>query len=236
MLRNIDKNIWVGEQPLRYFGLSVGTRMTVIRLRNGELIVISPIQADNTIIQQLNQLGDVSYIIAPNLYHSLFVSNFQAFYPKAKLFVAPGLERKRPELNIDKIIQNNLENFGNEIECLLFDGFRTFDLSGASLLNEYVFFHPESHTLVLTDTAFHFDDSFSQITQLAAKVMGGYKKLSPSILERFATSEKQRVKQSVQKVLTWDFRRVIMAHGSIVEHDAKRKFKEGYEWFLNSSL
>lgn len=236
MLRNIDKNIWVGEQPLKYFGLSVGTRMTVIRLTNGELVVISPIQADNTIIQQLNELGDVSYIIAPNLYHSLFVSNFKACYPQAKLFVAPGLETKRPELPIDQVMQEGKNYLGTEIEYLLFDGFQTFDLGGAAILNEYVFFHPESHTLVLTDTAFHFDESFPQITQLAAKVMGGYKKLSPSILERFATSEKQRVKQSVQKVLTWDFRRVIMAHGSIVENDAKRKFKEGYEWFLNSSL
>jgi hypothetical protein len=29
MLRAIDRDIWVVEQPLRYFGLSVGTRMTV---------------------------------------------------------------------------------------------------------------------------------------------------------------------------------------------------------------
>ena len=39
MLRNIDQNIWVAEQPLRYFGLSIGTRMTVIRFTNGELAV-----------------------------------------------------------------------------------------------------------------------------------------------------------------------------------------------------
>jgi hypothetical protein len=52
MFREIDRNIWVGEQPLRYFGLSVGTRMTVIRLTSGELVVISPIQPNNATIQQ----------------------------------------------------------------------------------------------------------------------------------------------------------------------------------------
>jgi hypothetical protein len=51
-----------------------------------------------------------------------------------------------------------------------------------------------------------------------------------------ATQEKEKVEQSVQKVLFWDFRRVIMAHGSLVETDAKRRFKEGYEWFLGKSL
>ena len=84
--------------------------------------------------------------------------------------------------------------------------------------------------------AFHFNESFPLIIQLAARVFGEYKKLRPSLLEQLATQEKEKVEQSVQKVLSWDFRRVIMAHGSLVETDAKRRFKEGYEWFLGKSL
>lgn len=236
MLREIDRNIWVGEQPLKYLGLNVDTRMTVIRLTTGELIVISPIQLDNTTTHQLNEIGDVSYIIAPNLYHYLFASKFKAIYPKAKLWAAPGLESKRSELPIDKVISDDETSILDEVEYLLFDGFRVFDLNGPALLNECVFFHQASHTLILTDTAFHFDESFPLTTQLVARVIGGYKKLSPSLLERFATREKEKVKQSVQNVLAWDFRRVIMAHGSIIDNDAKRRFREGYEWFLGISL
>lgn len=88
----------------------------------------------------------------------------------------------------------------------------------------------------MTDTAFYFDETFPMTTKLVSKIMGGYKKLRPSLLEQLATQEKEKVKQSVQKVLRWDFRRVIVAHGSIVEHDAKKQFKEGYEWFLGESL
>lgn len=236
MLKEIDKNIWVCEQPLKYLGLNVGTRMTLIRLVTGELIAISPIQVDDTTINQINAIGNVSYIIAPNLYHYLFASSFKAIYPKAKLWAAPGLESKKSELPIDKIINVAENSMLNEVEYLLFDGFKIFDLKGYSLLNECVFFHQESRTLILTDTAFHFDDSFPLTTQLAAKLIGGYKKLSPSLLERFATKETEKVKKSVQKVLAWDFDRVIMAHGSIVESDAKQKFREGYEWFLGTSL
>jgi hypothetical protein len=236
MLREIDNNIWVSEQPFRYFGLNVGTRMTVIRLKNRELFVISPIQIDDITNQQLQEIGEVSYIIAPNLYHYLFLSDFKALYPKAKLWAVPGLESKRPDIPIDWVIKDNSGMVLDEIEYLLFDGFKTFTLSGLSLLNECVFFHLESHTLVLTDTAFHFDESFPLITQLASRVIGGYKQLSPSLLERLATREKQKVKQSVQKVLNWDFKRVIMAHGSIIENEAKSKFKQGYEWFLGESL
>lgn len=235
MLREIDKNIWVAEQPLKYLGLNVGTRMTLIRLVTGEIIVISPIQVDSDTINQLNAIGDVSYIIAPNLYHYLFVSSFKAIYPKAQLWVAPGLESKKSDLPIDKVISIDENSMFNEVEYLLFDGFKVFDLKGHSLLNECVFFHQKSRTLILTDTAFHFDQSFSLTTQLAARLIGSYKKLSPSLLEKFATHEKEKVKQSVQKVLAWDFERVIMAHGSIID-DGKRKFREGYEWFLGTSL
>jgi hypothetical protein len=54
MLRKIDESIWVAEQPLRYFGLSIGTRMTVVQLANCELAVISPIQMSDALVNHLN--------------------------------------------------------------------------------------------------------------------------------------------------------------------------------------
>ncbi len=236
MLREIDKNIWVAEQPFKYFGLEVGTRMTVIRLLNGELITISPIQIDDQTINQLNEIGQVTYIIAPNLYHHLFISKFQSIYPKAELWIPPGLESKIPNISIYKIINVLQGNIFEEIDYLLFDGFKTLDLSGVSILNEFVFCHRQSRTLILTDTAFHFNQSFSLRTRLAAKFLGIYEKLTPSPLEKLAIAEKQKVKDSVKKVLSWNFNRVIMAHGSIIEDNGNQKLKEGYESFLNTSL
>jgi hypothetical protein len=232
MLREIDQDIWVAEQPLRYFGLSVGTRMTIVRLADRELAVISPIQISDAVVSQLDELGTVKHIIAPNLYHYLFIDHFKAIYPKATLWAAPGLEAKKPELSIDQIIGRHATNDWAELETVFFDGFRTIGLSGFDALNEYVFFHTASHTLILTDTAFHFDDSFPIITQLATRVLGGYQRLSPSVLERIATREKEKVRKSVEKVLAWDFERVIMAHGSIINNNAKEQFKRGYEQFL----
>jgi Domain of unknown function (DUF4336) len=236
MLREIDQNIWVAEQPFKYFGLEVGTRMTVIRLLNGELIIISPIETNEDIINQLNKIGKVAYIIAPNLYHYLFISKFKQIYPEAKLWVPPGLEPKIPNITIDKVINISEGNIFEQIEYLLFDGFKILDLSGISILNEFVFFHSQSHTLILTDTAFHFDQNFSLRTRLAAKLLGVYEKLTPSPLEKLAINEKLKVKNSIQKVLHWNFNRVIMAHGSIIENCGNQKLKEGYESFLSTSL
>jgi hypothetical protein len=236
MLREIDEDIWVAEQPLRYLGLSVGTRMTVVRLANRELAVISPIQANDAIVNQLSQLGIVKHIIAPNLYHYLFAANFKSLYPHATFWAAPGLEVKKPELSIDQIIKGEADKLLNGLEFIFFSGFRVLGLSGFDSLNECVFFHSASRTLILTDTAFHFDESFPMLTQFATRVLGGYKRLSPSVLERLATTDKEGVRKSVEQVLNWNFERVIIAHGSIVEQNGKEKFKQGYEQFLGHSV
>lgn len=236
MLKNLDNNIWVSKQPLKYWGLQVGTRMTIIRLQTGELMVISPIQVNNTIVHQINDIGKVGFIIAPNLFHHLFVADFQAFYPQAKLLVAPGLEVKRADLKLDGILVRDTPQFWDEVEYLYFEGFNVLDISGPTPLHEVVFFHRKSQTLILTDTAYNFDESFPWITQLITRAIGGYNRLSPSLLERLVNKEKDKIEKSIRRILHWDFRRVVMAHGSIVENEAKKKLTKGYEWFLGKTL
>ncbi|MBK4730027.1 DUF4336 domain-containing protein [Oxynema sp. CENA135] len=232
MLKEVDIDIWVAEQPFRYLGLSVGNRMTVIRLANQELAVISPIQSSDRLVSQLGELGVVKYIIAPNLYHYLFAANFKSIYPQATFLAAPGLTIKKPDLPIDQTIRGDRGELLPGLDLVLFDGLRVLGLTGINSLNECVFFHSASRTLILTDTAFHFDETFPTLTQFSARVLGGYKQLSLSILERLATTEKERVRQSFEQVMLWDFERVIMAHGTIIERDGKEKFKKGYESFL----
>lgn len=236
MLKEIDKDIWVAEAPFKYFGLSVGTRMTVIRLNNRELAVISPIQVDSVVNRQLDELGTVSHVIAPNVYHYLFASDFKALYPQAIFWATPALKLKKPELPIERIINDDEDSFPGDLQHLLFDGLKTIDFDGFKLLNELVFFHPKSRTLILTDAAFNFNDSYPLITQFAARLIGTYKNFSPSLLEKVASTEKSKVKQAVQRILTWDFERVIMAHGSIIESQGKQRFKAGYESFLGQSI
>lgn len=233
MLRELDQNLWVAEQPLRYLGLSVGTRMTVIRFLDRQLAVISPIQVNDAIVNQLNKLGTVQHIIAPNLYHYLFAADFKQVYPEATFWAAPGLALKKPELLIDQTIRP--DSF-NGLKSIFFDGFRALSTNGFDSLNECIFFHPASRTLILTDAAFHFDESFSLLTQFATRILGGYKRLSPSWLEKIATTEKDKIRKSVEQVLSWEFDRVIVAHGSIVEQNGKAEFKRGYEDFLDLPL
>ena len=96
----VNDQIWILEYPVRYFGIDLYGRMTIIKLSNGELIAHDPCKIDATTKQQIDAIGDVKYIIAPGNFHHLFVTDFQQHYPEAETFLCPGLERKRPDINL----------------------------------------------------------------------------------------------------------------------------------------
>ncbi|MGK7951744.1 MAG: DUF4336 domain-containing protein [Xenococcaceae cyanobacterium] len=234
MLKSLDRELWVAEQPFKYLGLPVSTKMTVILRSGGRLVLISPIKIDTETKAQLDSIGKVEFIIAPNLFHYLYIQGCQQLYPQAKLIAPPGLKTKQPDLALDLTFCKDEISFDGELEYTLFKGFQTWIPPQIKPLNEIVFFHPVSKTLILTDTAFNFDRSFPFVTQLAARVIGCYENLRPSWLEKIATKDKEGVKDSLKKILAWDFQRIIMAHGNIVEVNAKERFLAGYQWFLDT--
>jgi hypothetical protein len=236
MLKQIGTNIWIGEQKQKYWGLEVGTRMTIIRLTDNQLSIVSPIKLDLRSIEEIDNIGEVAFIIAPNLYHYLYLEDASAIYPQAQILAPPGLAEKKPQLKIDLVLTEDQINFNNEIEYFAFQGFRVFEVIKTARLNEIIFFHPKSKTLILTDTAFHFDETFPRSTQVISQIIGGYRQLSPSLLEKIAIEDKNSIEKSIQKILTWDFQRVIMAHGSIIEKNARERLKIGYEWFLDKKI
>ena len=48
-LRQLAENLWVTERPQSYYGLEVGTPMTVIRLADACLLLHSPVAIDDSL-------------------------------------------------------------------------------------------------------------------------------------------------------------------------------------------
>jgi hypothetical protein len=48
-----------------------------------------------------------------------------------------------------------------------------------------------------------------------------YGKLRPTFLERLALRDRESALATLRETLTWDFDRVIMAHGSIIQTQGK---------------
>ena len=104
MLAQLTDNVWVADMPQSFYGLQFGARMTIVRLSDGSLFMHSPITIDDAMKSDIDALGPVAHIIAPNIYHHVSAKPASELYPEAKVHVAPGLDKKRSDLRADAIL------------------------------------------------------------------------------------------------------------------------------------
>lgn len=223
MLRKLDENLWVAEQPLRFMGLAVGARMTVIRLADGGLWVHSPLRLTPERREAVEALGPVRFLVAPNKFHHLFIGEWMAAYPQARTYAAPGLPEKRKDLSFHTVLsEQSSADWAGQIEALPW--------RGAPLLSETAFFHRPSRTLVVTDTVHNVGPEATAFTRFFFRTFGGYGRLGTALPERLATRDRAAARRTVDAVLQWDFQRVIMAHGHVVERDGVQALRQAYAW------
>ncbi len=225
-MRQLDANLWVDEQPLRFFGLEIGTRMTVVRLPGGGLWIHSPIEPTPGRVDALRRLGEPAALVAPNRFHHLYAGDWRDAFPGASLHLAPGLEEKRPELLPAEVL-------GDEAPEAWAGCLAQVALRGFPLGNEVVFFHAESATLVATDLALNLSPRFSGWARLSLRLAGVKGVLSPTLLERLSIRDRDAFRGSLERIFAWPFERVIVAHGDVVEEGARAALAEGYA-FLGS--
>ena len=64
LVEYVSGQIWILEYPIRFGGMNLYARMTLIRLPGGELLVHDPCKIDAVTQQAIDALGEVKYIIA----------------------------------------------------------------------------------------------------------------------------------------------------------------------------
>ena len=222
-LRRLDDGIWVADRPLRLFGIEIGTRMTVIRLRDGSLLLHSPVLCDDDIRRALDALGPVRFVLAPNKVHHFFVAPWKEAYPAATLLAAPGLREKRPEIPFDGVLEGAPpEAFRNCVEIELF--------RGASWINEIVLFHVPSRTLVLTDLAMNFHSAQNLLTAVWQRLLDVRDRFGPTRFVRLLIRDRAAARKSLERILAWDFERVTLTHGEVLEAGGRAALRSAYAW------
>ena len=223
MLRRLADDVWVTERPQRFFGLPVGARMTVIRLSGGRLLLHSPLPLDAALRVELDALGRVACAVAPNRLHHLYAGDVVRTYPEARLWVAPGLPEKRPDLVHAGVLGDEAPvEWRGELEQAFFRG-RPYE-------NEVAFFHPATRTLILCDLAFNFGPRDAWPTRVLMSLLRSYGKLGPSKLDPLLIRDRAAARASRDRILAWDFDRVIVAHGDVQESGGYPLMRDGYAW------
>jgi len=224
-MQQLDSDLWVSDSSLRFLGLEVGARMTVVRLPGSELLLHSPVAATPELLKEVEALGTVSYLVAPNRLHHLFVGDWLEAYPKVRLYVAPGLEQKRNDLQVTGVLRDEPEaGWSGSLDQAL--------VNGLPFANEVVFFHRPSKTLIATDLAFNVGPSSPPLTRLCFRLARTYGRLSPTFLERLLIRDRTAFRRSLEQVLEWPFERVVVAHGDVSETGGREELIRGYSWLL----
>jgi hypothetical protein len=191
--------------------------MTIIRLEEGRLLVHSPVKLDAELRRSIDALGETRAIVAPNRLHHLFIQDYIAAYPEARVYAAHGLPKKRPDLRFDDILSDTPPaEWRGQIEQRLF--------RGAPPLNEVVFFHPATRTLVLTDLAFNLPMETARKSPLFSTLwdVGHF---GPHRFVRLrGIRDWKAARDSVERILRWDFDRIIVSHGDILERGGHEHF------------
>lgn len=214
-LRHREDDLWTADAPLKVHGLHLGTRTTIVRLSDGSLVVHSPGPVDAAALQAL---GPVRALVAPNSMHDLYLEANRLAFPHAQVFVSPGLQKVRPEYHF----LGGVGPWPDELPMLR--------LEGMPRLEEFALYHPRSRTLILTDTVFHIQRAGSLFTRVFQTLNGGYRRFGPTRIMRTFIQDRKALRASWDAVLDWDFDRVVMAHGEVLETGGRQALTLAWAW------
>jgi len=160
--------------------------------------------------RSIDALGETRAIVAPNRLHHLFIQDYIAAYPEARVYAAPSLPQKRPDLRFDDILSDTPQaEWSGQVEQHLF--------RGAPPLNEVVFFHPATRTLILTDLAFNLPMETRRKSPLF-RMLWDVGHFGPHRFVRLrGIRDWEAARDSIERILRWDFDRIIVSHGDVLE-------------------
>ncbi len=211
----VPDRLWLCEYGVRYGGMDLEARTTVVRLANGDLFVHSPGPLEPALQRQVAELGRVAHIVAPGTFHHYHVRTWADAHPEAQVWLCPGLRRKRPGLPAGRELSDEAPPaWRDEIEQVV--------LRGARVIAEVLFFDRSSRTLIVTDSIEYYGDRSRNVPWLLRLWWVLFRKWNrPSPAPEYGMGFRDRglARRCLEHALGWDFERIVLSHGDLIERD-----------------
>lgn len=225
MLQEIHPNqLWSIADPMPKAGLEINARMVIARLRDGTLWAHAPFAISDEDEAAIRALGELRHIVVPNNFHYTQVEEFSRRFPTVPVWAPPQLDTKL------KSVPHQQLGILPEAWQADFDAIR-FD---TAVYHEWAFCHRVSRTLILTDLAMNIPRPLTPLGRVVARLADVGRGLRPTRLERLMlrTGSRAQLRENLRTVLKWDFERVSMAHGTILEKEGPHELRRAYSWLL----
>ncbi|MEB3340557.1 DUF4336 domain-containing protein [Okeania sp.] len=235
VLKPIDENIWIVDGPIvrmAMYGTFIPfpTRMTIVRLKNNKLWCHSPIELVPELKAKIDALGSVRHLISPNKIHYAHINSWAKAYPEAIAWGSPGVveraAKQKIEVNFDAFLDDEAPiDWSEDIEQLVFRGSRFMD--------EVVFFHRQSSTVILADLIENFElNKISKKLHLLIKLAGcnAPNGKAPLDLQMTFWGRKDTASSCLQKMLKWETEKIILSHGKCYKENGKAELIRAFTW------
>jgi hypothetical protein len=228
-LEQVQDGLWVAEgETVRFFGLVYPTRSVMVRLKNGDLWIWSPVKLTDALRTKVNRLGPVRHLVSPNRLHHLYLQDWKAAYPEAQLWGPQSTIKKRPDLKFrEALLDDPPPEWLGDIDQAWF--------RGSFAMDEIVFLHRPSATAIVADLIQTFSDGFLRKhwgwLRFLARVDGLTQDQACAPREwRLSFVNRAPARRARDKVLSWNCRRVIVAHGELARTSGDVFLARSFRW------
>lgn len=234
-LKPVDEGVWIVDGPLvqmALYGTHVPftTRMTIVRLDNGGLWCHSPTELTSSLKAEIDRLGPVEHLISPNKIHYAHIQSWAEAYPQAIAWASPGVRERAANQQIFTTFHADLGDapppqWATEIDQVI--------VRGSRFLDEVVFFHRQSQTLILTDLIENFepskvDKAFRWLIYLVG--IADPNRKTPLDLRMTFLGRKAQARQGYEQMLAWAPEKIILAHGRWFPENGVAELKRAFQW------
>lgn len=192
------------------------TRMTVVRLSNGDLLLDSPIKFDEALAGELQRIGTIRHLVSPNQFHYAHIGEWSKAFPDAIPWASQRVRQRARARHADVTFARDLDanpplEWRPDVDQTLFPG---------GYFKELIFFHKKSKTLVLTDTIMNIEpDKMPEPWRTATRLSGMYYPRAQIFfgMRLPLLLQPQKAKAAVAKIHSWQPERIVLSHGRCFE-------------------
>ena len=225
-LQPFAENIWTADGPtVRAVGIPFPTRMIVVRLSSRSWWVNSPVSVSRELLDRMTSEGPVSYLVAPTKLHVWRLESWHQLFPEAELWAPPQVPSEFRSLPFTGVLGDvPPAGWANDFDQLVF--------RGNLFVEEVYFFHRKSRTVIFGDFIQNHPPTKGRPLRNALLKFAGVAWPHGGVPFdiRLSFTNRRRARRSLEQLLSWDFDKLILAHGLCVEKDAKRFVRRAFRW------
>ena len=232
MLQTLGPDLWFADGGIVSFnGFDYPTRMVVVRLADGGLWLWSPVETSASLESEVRALGPVHHIVSPNKLHYLFLAEWQAAFPDAKLWATASTIAKCRNLHF-------AGELGDEPPAEWKGQIEQYYFTNSRFVDELIFFHRASRTAIIADLSQTFAETFLKrhwpwwirpIARLSKMVEGwGW----PPIDYRISFRRRATARPKIRALIDQHPEHVVVAHGEVVRTGGEAFLRRAFSWLL----